>query len=67
MKREWLRTKDHPAANGRITQAGEPQWNLDFESEDGEMFRIHVGATSRAEFLRMFGDESAKSPRGAVN
>lgn len=59
----WFRTPDHPAANDRDVQAGEKQWNIDFESDrdPGITYRIHVGEKSREKLLAMLAEDAAKS------
>lgn len=56
----WYRTHDHPGANNRTPEVGEHQWNLDFTTEDGRQFRVHVGPDSRKAMIQMLADDKVK-------
>lgn len=50
-----LRTKDHPAANGREPQAGEHGYTLKFPLDDGSDLELECGSETFARFSDMIG------------
>ena len=54
-----FKTRDHPAAGGRMPISGDMEWRFTFPLDDGTTLSVRVGSVGRAALIQMAHEEKA--------